>query len=116
MLLIFNGIGGLFTHLVIDTLKFHSCQYFSPHFSALQNFSVIDIAQTLTFYKESLMEVYYTLVFKHVMVSKDVKSKQKRVLKRAENRMPFKLFAFHFLEHFDANFTAVTLLSWPTLN
>lgn len=30
--------------------------------------------------------------------------------------MPFKLFAFHFLEYFDVSFTAVTLLSWPILN
>lgn len=49
------------------------------------------------------------VAFKHVAVTIDVISKQRRVLKRwLKILMPFKLFTFHFLEYFDVNFTVVT--------
>lgn len=64
-------------------------------------------------YKVSFMKVYLTLL-KLILVTTDVISKKRRILKKwMKILMPFKLFAFHLLKYFDVNFVVVTAPSEP---
>lgn len=83
------------------------------HFFLLQIPFLIGIAQILTIYEESFMELYLTLL-KLVLVTIDVISKQRKVLKKwLKICMPFKLFVFRKMKCFDVNYMVFTAPSEP---